>query len=72
MCVCVCVCVCVSVSVSVSVCVDGMKLKYAARWHIHISVHSVLCQCIHVSTHILKAIEDSEPAKILPTNLHML
>ena len=29
-----CVCVCV--------CVDGMNLKYALRWHIHISVHSVL------------------------------
>ena len=27
----------------VCVCVDGMNLKYALRWHIHISVHSVLC-----------------------------
>ena len=34
-----CVCACVRV------CVDGMNLKYALRWHIHISVHSVLCQC---------------------------
>ena len=25
--------------------VDGMNLKYALPWHIHISVHSVLCQC---------------------------
>ena len=33
---CVVLCVCV--------CVDGMNLKYALRWHIHISVHSVLCQ----------------------------
>ena len=31
--------------VCVCVCVDGMNLKYAVRWHIHISVHSVLCQC---------------------------
>ena len=30
---------------SVCVCVSGMNLKYALRWHIHISVHSVLCQC---------------------------
>ena len=27
------------------VCVDGMNLTYALRWHIHISVHFVLCQC---------------------------
>ena len=27
------------------VCVDGMKLKYALRWHINVSVHSILCQC---------------------------
>ena len=33
----ICVCVCV--------CVYGMNLKYALCWHIHISVHSVLCQC---------------------------
>ena len=32
-----CVCICV--------CVDGMNLKYALHWHIHISVDSVLCQC---------------------------
>ena len=40
--------------VCVCVCVDGMNLKYAARWHIHISVHSVLCQYYtqaHVHTH---------------------
>ena len=56
--VCVCVCVYMSVCVSVymSVCTrdmcvcvcvrgDGINLKYAVRWHIHISVHSVLRQC---------------------------
>ena len=35
-------------------CVEGMNLKYAQRWHIHISVYSVLCQCYtqaHVHTH---------------------
>ena len=42
---CVCVCVCVCACQCVCVCVDGMNLKYALRWHIHISVHSVLCQC---------------------------
>ena len=49
MCACVCVCVCARararVCVCVCVCVDGMNLKYGLRWHIHISVHSVLCQC---------------------------
>ena len=45
-CVCVCVCVCERERERerVCVCVDGMNLKYALRWHIHISVHSVLCQ----------------------------
>ena len=35
-----------------NVCVfgDGMNLKYALRWHIHRSVHSVLCQC-YTQTH---------------------
>jgi len=36
------------------VCVDGMNWKCALRWHIHISVHSVLCQCYtqaHAHTH---------------------
>ena len=36
------------------VCVYGMNLKYALCWHIHISVHSVLCQCYtqtHAHTH---------------------
>ena len=51
MCVCVCVCVCV----------DGMNLKYALGWPVHVSVHSVLCQCIHKHTHILKRFEDSKP-----------
>ena len=41
-----CVCVCV--------CVDGMNLKCALCWHIHIPVYSVLCQCIHTSTHTYK------------------
>ena len=42
----VCACVCV--------CVDGMNLTYALHWLIHISVHSVLCQCYtqaHAHTH---------------------
>ena len=26
-------------------CVHKMNLRYALRWHIHILVHSVLCQC---------------------------
>ena len=66
--VCVCVCVCVGMCVCVGggggyvcvcyVCVDGMNLKYALRWHIHISVHSVLK---HTLTRILKPFEDSEP-----------
>ena len=43
--VCVCVCVCV---------VDGMNLKYALRWHIHIY------QFIPY-TRILKPFQDSEP-----------
>ena len=72
--VCVCVCVracvrpcvraCVRACVRVCVCVDGMNLKYALRWQIHISVPSVLCQCYtqaHAHTHILKPFEDSEP-----------
>ena len=66
MCVCVCVCVraCVRACVHACVCVDRMNLKYAVRWHIHISVHSVLCQHYtqaHAYTHILKPFEDSEP-----------
>ena len=40
----------------VCVCVDRMNLKYALRWHIHISVPS-----IHTHTHILKPFADSEP-----------
>ena len=36
------------------VCVDRMNLKYALCWHIHISVHFMLCQCYtqaHVHMH---------------------
>ena len=59
MCVCICmyVCVCVHMYVCVCVCVDRMILKYALCWHIHKSVHPVLCQCrhahicMHVCTH---------------------
>ena len=55
----------------VRVCVDGMNLTYALHWLIHISVHSVLCQCYtqaHAHTHILKPSEDSEPTwlKVIP------
>ena len=38
---CVCVCACMHVCV----CVDGMNLKYALCWHIHVSVYSILCHC---------------------------
>ena len=58
-----CVCVRVCVCVCVCVCVDGMNLKYALRWHIHISVHSVLYASVmhkHSHTRILKPFEDSE------------
>ena len=37
-CVCVCACVRACVRACACVCVDGMNLKYALRWHIHISV----------------------------------
>ena len=48
---CVCVCVC-----------GRNELKYALRWHIHKSVHSVLyASAIHKHTRILKPFEDSEP-----------
>ena len=45
------------------VCVDGMNLKYAVGWPVHVSVHSVPCQCIHMHTHthILKTFENSKP-----------
>ena len=55
---------CMRMCVCVCVCVDGMNLKYVLRWHIHISVLSVLCQCYtHKRTHtcILKSFEDSKP-----------
>ena len=55
LCVCVhmyvCVCVHVCVCVCICVCVDRMILKYALCWHIHKSVHPVLCQCRHAHTH---------------------
>ena len=64
MCVCVCVwtayrqCPLLAPSVRglqmVCVRVDGMNLKYALRWHFHISLPSVLCQCYtqaHAHTH---------------------
>ena len=35
----------------VCVCVFAMNLKCALCWHIHISVHSVPCQCIYTHTH---------------------
>ena len=48
------------------VCVNGMSLKYAARWDIHISVRSVPCHFFasaitQAHTHMLKSFEDSEP-----------
>ena len=48
MCVCVCARVRARVPVCGCVCVCGQnKLKCALRWHVHISVHSMLCQCMH-------------------------
>ena len=63
MCVCVCVCVCVFVCVRarVSACVDGMNLKYALRWHIHIDQFILCYTQAHAHTHILKPFEDREP-----------
>ena len=40
--VCVCDSVCVCVCHSLCVCVDGTNLTYTLRWHIHVSVHSML------------------------------
>ena len=42
------------------VCVCAMNLKCALCWHIHISVHSVLCQRIHTHTCIHISFEDSK------------
>ena len=46
----------------VCVCVDGMNLKYALRWHIHV-YRFIPCyaSAIHKHTRILKPFEDSEP-----------
>ena len=55
---CVCVCVCV--------CARARAMKYALRWHITISVHSLLCQCQkHTHTRIHKPFEDSEPTGLI-------
>ena len=61
MCVCVCVCVCVRA------CVDGMNLKYALRWHIHIYQFIPYCASAthaHTHTRILRPFEDSDPTGI--------
>ena len=29
---------------------DGINLKCSLHWHVHISVHSVVCQCTHART----------------------
>ena len=46
--------------VCMHVCVDGMNLKYAPHWHIHI-YQFIPCyaSAIHKHTHILKPFEDS-------------
>ena len=55
--------------VSVMWCVCGINLKYALRWHVHISVHSILCQCCtdthtrttaHTHTRIIKPFDNGE------------
>ena len=53
--------------VCVCVCVDGMNLKYALPWHIHISVHSIHASAVHkhMHTRILKPFEDSEPTGLI-------
>ena len=49
-------------NVCVCVCVDGMNLKYALRWHIHIIISSFRAMpVLYTSTCILKPFEDSEP-----------
>ena len=49
-----CVCVCV--------CVDGMNLKYALRFHIHIIISSFRAMLVlYTSTRIHKPFADSEP-----------
>ena len=64
--VCVCVracvraCVCACVHACACVRVDGMNLRYTLCWHIHISVHSIQCQCQKYAR-ILKLFKDSEP-----------
>ena len=35
----------------VCVCADRINFKCALCWHIHIPVHSMLCQCVRTSTH---------------------
>ena len=53
-CVCVCVCMCVCMCVCVCVCVDGLNLKHALRWHIHIQFvpyyASAICTRAHAHT----------------------
>ena len=49
-----CACVCV--------CVDGINLKYTQRSHIHISVHSVLCQYTVLDTSTHASSNDLRPA----------
>ena len=45
------------------VCVDGMNLKYALRWHIHIIISSFRTMpVLYTHTRILKPFEDSELA----------
>ena len=66
--VCVCVracvraCVCACVHACACVRVDGMNLRYTLCWHIHISVHSVLCQYdTHTHATSNHYSDDSEP-----------
>ena len=61
---CVCVTVCVCVCVRTRMCVDGMNLMYTLRWHICVSVHSVLYTSTHTHTRVLKPYEDSKPTGV--------
>ena len=57
----VCVMLVCVVHVCACVCVDRMNLKYTLHWHIHISLHSILCQYYtRTHKHILKSFEDSK------------
>ena len=69
--VCMYVVLCCVYVLCVCVHVDGMNLKYALRWHIHI-YQFILCYAVlYTSTHTLKPFEASKPTglKVDPADL---